>query len=203
MIGLGAGTLASYGEPGQQLTYYEIDPVVRDIATNENYFTFLRDCRASWDIVLGDARLKLQDVDDGKFGILVVDAFSSDAIPIHLLTREALEMYFRKLSADGVLAVHISNRHLDLQPVLGNLARELGLIGLHEDDDEAEKRPVLGIWNSKWAVLARRREDLGKLAADARWKTIATANRNSPPMSEALRAVTPPRTRGGVCTVVR
>jgi hypothetical protein len=174
LIGLGSGTLASYGEPSQHLTFYDIDPVVRDIATNPNYFTYLRDCRASWEIVLGDARLKLREADDNKYGILVVDAFSSDAIPIHLITREALELYFRKLSADGILAVHISNRHLDLQPVLGNLAQELGLVGLRQYDSDADRRPVPGISVSDWVVLARRPEHLGKLAEDQRWQPIET-----------------------------
>jgi hypothetical protein len=174
LIGLGSGTLASYGEPGQHMTFYDIDPAVRDIATNENYFTYLRDCRASWEIILGDARLKLREADDGKYGIIVVDAFSSDAIPIHLITREALELYFRKLTEDGVLAVHISNRHLDLQPVLGNLARELGLVGLRQYDREADSRSVPGISMSDWVVLARRREDLRSLAEDDRWQTVET-----------------------------
>jgi hypothetical protein len=174
LIGLGAGTLASYGEPGQQLTFYDIDRAVKEIATNENYFTYLRDCRAKWNIVLGDARLRLREAEDHKYGIIVVDAFSSDAIPIHLITREALELYFRKLTDDGVLAVHISNRHLDLEPVLGNLARELGLVGLRRYDSDADTRSVPGISVSDWVVLAHRREDLGQLADDERWKAIET-----------------------------
>ena len=172
LIGLGSGTLASYGEPGQHFTFYDIDPVVRGIACNPEYFTYLRDCQASWEIVLGDARLKLSEADDKKYGILVIDAFSSDAIPIHLITRKALELYFRKLSDDGVLAVHISNRHLDLQPVLGNLKQELGLVGLRQYDRDAERRPVPGISISDWVVLARRREDLGRLADDKRWEPL-------------------------------
>jgi hypothetical protein len=172
LIGLGSGTLASYGEPDQHLTFYDIDPVIREIATNDNYFTYLRDCRASWEIVLGDARLKLREAEDKKYGILVVDAFSSDAIPIHLITREALELYFRKLSDDGILAVHISNRHLELQPVLGNLARELQLVGLRQYDSDADRRPVPGISISDWVLLARRPEDFGRLADDKRWEPI-------------------------------
>jgi hypothetical protein len=174
LIGLGAGTLASYGEPGQHLTFYDIDPLVKEIATNENYFTYLRDCRARWDIVLGDARLKLREADDKKYGIIVVDAFSSDAIPIHLITREALQLYFRKLTDDGILAVHISNRHLNLEPVLANLAQELGLTCLRQYDNDVEKRGISGISSSDWVVLARRREDLGKLADDERWSPLET-----------------------------
>jgi hypothetical protein len=174
LIGLGAGTLASYGEPGQHMTFYDIDPLVKAIATNEKYFTYVRDCRASCDIVLGDARLKLREADDHTYGILVLDAFSSDSIPIHLLTREALELYFQKMTEDGILAVHISNRHLDLQPVLANLARELKLFARRQYDNDADKRPVPGISTSDWVVLARRREDLGKLADDERWNPVQT-----------------------------
>jgi hypothetical protein len=174
LIGLGAGTLASYGEPGQHMTFYDIDPLVKAIATNENYFTYVRDSRASCEIVLGDARLKLREAADHTYGILVVDAFSSDSIPIHLLTREALEMYFQKLTEDGILAVHISNRHLDLQPVLANLARQLKLFALRQEDDDSDRRQVPGISNSDWVVLARRREDLGKLADDERWSAVQT-----------------------------
>jgi hypothetical protein len=174
LIGLGAGTLASYGEPGQQMTFYDIDPAVKAIATNENYFTYVRDCRASCGIVLGDARLKLREAADHTYGIIVVDAFSSDSIPIHLLTREALELYFQKLTEDGVLAVHISNRHLDLQPVVANLARQLHLFALQQYDNDVDKRQVPGISSSDWVVLARRREDLGKLVDDDRWTPMQT-----------------------------
>jgi hypothetical protein len=174
LIGLGAGTLASYGEPGQHMTFYDIDPEVKAIATNDKYFTYVRDCRASCNIVLGDARLKLREAPDHTYGILVVDAFSSDSIPIHLLTREALELYFQKLTEDGVLAVHISNRHLDLQPVVANLAQQLGLVALRQYDNDADKRQVPGISTSDWVVLARQREYLGKLVDDERWSPVET-----------------------------
>src|SRR5207245_11436461 len=119
IVGLGAGSLAYYGEPGQHFTYYEIDPTVLPIARDSGYFTFLRDCKASVEYVLGDARLTLQEAPPKQYGIIVMDAFSSDAIPLHLLTREALAIYKEKLTADGIIAFHISNGYLDLTPALG------------------------------------------------------------------------------------
>src|SRR5262249_24895268 len=127
VIGLGSGILASYVQPGQRITFYDIDPVMIHIATNPAYFTFLRDCRGKYDIILGDGRLKLGEAPRGAYRLFVVDAFSSDAIPVHLLTREAIERYFDKLTPDGVLLVHVSNRYLQLAPVLGNIAHALGL----------------------------------------------------------------------------
>jgi hypothetical protein len=134
--------------------------MVVDIAANERFFTYLRDCRGRYDIHLGDARLKLKEAAAHAYQLLVVDAFSSDAIPVHLITREALALYFDKLTADGVLAVHISNRHLDLAPVLGNCARELGLTGLVEDDGDDDPP---GKSRSDWVILARNRAALRPL----------------------------------------
>jgi hypothetical protein len=159
VIGLGTGTMSSYFEPGQHGDIYEIDKQVVDIASNERFFTYLRDARAPFDIRLGDARLKLRDAAPHSYRLIVVDAFSSDAIPVHLITREAVELYFDKLAADGILAVHITNRHLRLDSVLGNIARELGLVGLDEYD--ADKAP--GKYSSNWAVLARDRQALQPL----------------------------------------
>ncbi|MFH1267013.1 MAG: fused MFS/spermidine synthase [Planctomycetota bacterium] len=118
VIGLGTGTIAAYGKPGQRITYYEIDPAILRIARDPRYFTFLRDQEAELDVVLGDARLSLVDAPSARYDLLVLDAFSSDAIPVHLLTREAIALYLNKLADRGVLALHISNRYLDLAPVL-------------------------------------------------------------------------------------
>jgi len=164
LIGLGTGTMACYSEPGRQLTFYDIDPAVVRIAQNPKYFTYWQDCRPTPDLILGDARLKLEHAANKQYDVILLDAFSSDAIPIHLITREAIELYFRKLTDNGVLMVHISNRYLDLEPVLGNLAENLDLFTLLLSDEIGEdegggagKRP------SKWVILARRREDLGEL----------------------------------------
>ncbi len=125
VVGLGTGTLAVYGRPGDQLTFFEIDADVDRIA--REHFTFLRDCEAKWDVKLGDGRrsleLEQQRGDAGRFDVLVLDAFSGDAIPTHMLTREAMSLYLDRLADDGILAFHVSNRHLDLRPVLAASAR--------------------------------------------------------------------------------
>src|SRR5215208_3536113 len=122
VLGLGAGVMSCYAEPGQRWTYYEIDPAIESIARNENLFTYLRDCPGEYDVELGDARLRIADAEDGRYGMIVGEAFSSDAIPVHMLTREATDLYFDKLKENGVLVHHISNRHLDLEPVVADLA---------------------------------------------------------------------------------
>jgi spermidine synthase len=120
VIGLGVGTLAAYGRTGDYYRLYEIDPLVIDIA--QKHFSFLSRTAATTDIVLGDARLQLEREPDQQFDVLVVDAFSGDSVPIHLLTYEAFAQYFRHLKPNGVLAVHITNRFLDLRPVVKTAA---------------------------------------------------------------------------------
>lgn len=124
IIGLGAGTLACYATPGQRWTFYEIDPEVVEIARDPQRFSFLSRCTPGVPVLVGDARLTLENSPPSSTDVLVVDAFSSDSIPMHLLTLEAFESYRRKLSADGLLMVHISNRHLDLKPVVAAAARD-------------------------------------------------------------------------------
>jgi hypothetical protein len=173
IVGLGTGSLACYGEPGQRFTFYEIDPAVQRIASDPRYFTFLRLCAPRIQVVLGDARRSLVSAPDGHYGLIVLDAFSSDAIPVHLLTREALMLYLQKLAKDGILAFHISNRHLDLQPVLDDLARDEGLIGLAQHDLHLTSVEMAsGKAKSQWVALARRWEDLGRLADDPRWSRL-------------------------------
>jgi hypothetical protein len=170
VVGLGAGSLAAYARPGQPWTFFEIDPAVVRLARDERYFSFLRDSPAKLRVVLGDARPSLQHEPDHGLHLLLVDAFSSDAIPAHLITREALALYLRKLAPHGVIAVHISNLHLDLEPVLSALAREAGLVCRVRDDtvvSDAERD--LGKSASIWLVLARDAADLGPLAGDRRW----------------------------------
>jgi spermidine synthase len=165
VVGLGTGTIAAYGLPGQKLTYFEIDPAVLQIATNPNYFTYLHNCKADWNVVLGDARLSLVDEPDQRFDVLLIDAFSSDAIPVHLLTKEAIQLYFDKLADYGLLAIHISNRHLNLAVVLGNLAADAGKTArICSDDTEWET----GKCSSTWVVMTRTPEDLGELDPE-RW----------------------------------
>jgi len=176
-VGLGTGTLASYLEPGQSATFYEIDPTVVRLAEDPAYFTYLRHCRGRqqsdgrpYRIELGDARLRLRDAADGSYRLLVVDAFSSDSIPVHLLTREAMELYLRKLAPDGVVAFHVSNRLLRLPPVLARLAEDQRLIAL-ENNDRDESQP--GKIPARWVVLARGGQVLDRLSARSRgWQRL-------------------------------
>ncbi len=168
VIGLGAGGLACYGNRGENWTFYEIDPVVERIARDRRLFTFLKDCPADIKVVLGDARLSLQKANDGQFGILVLDAYTSDTIPLHLITREALALYLRKLEPNGVLAFHISNRHLRLERVLGALAQDAGLVCLAQSEN-LPGVAATGKLGSKWVIMARDPASLGKLMRDPRW----------------------------------
>ena len=177
VVGLGTGTMACYNRPGQQLTFYEIDPLVESIARNNDLFTYLRDCPGQNDVVLGDARLSLADAPDAEYGIIVADAFSSDAIPVHLMTREAVDLYFDKLQSDGVLLMHISNRHLEIEPVLGNVAQDAGLVCRAQYDQENESTP--GKFISHWVMMSREEGALGSMADDARWSSCET-NPDSP-----------------------
>jgi SAM-dependent methyltransferase len=147
VIGLGTGTLAAYGRAGDYFRFYEINPLVLRLAHTE--FTFLKICKARLDVALGDARLSLEREPPENFDVLAVDAFSSDAIPVHLLTREAFVLYFRHLKPDGVLAVHVSNKHLNLTPVVKLAAASLGKDArLVDTGDEANE--VLG---STWVLV--------------------------------------------------
>jgi hypothetical protein len=174
VIGLGAGSLACYKQPDQRWTFYEIDPSVVRIARDPHYFTYLRDCAPDAGILLGDARLSLVGAPEHGYDLIVLDAYSSDSIPVHLITREALALYVRKLAPGGVLAFHISNLYLDLKPALGNLAADAGLASMSRDDlvlnaeDQAS-----GKTGSQWAIMGRSVSDLGASAGDTRWQPLA------------------------------
>jgi hypothetical protein len=187
ITGLGTGTTAAYGKPGQRFTYFEIDPHVKRIAENPKYFAYLSDTPAEYRIVMGDARLSLdkhrlylEDHRDEKFDLLLMDAFSSDAIPIHMITREAFELYFQVLEERGVLLVHISNRHLDLAPVVGNIAAALGLCARYrsdtwanaEDKNQWEQEEDQGKFASDVVLVVRDPAYLGPLRDDGSWEEI-------------------------------
>jgi hypothetical protein len=172
-VGLGAGTLAAYGVAGQHFTFYEIDPAVVQIASDPDYFTYLQDSRAAVNVVIGDGRLKLTDAPDGSYDLLVLDAFSSDSVPAHLLTREALQLYLQKLQPGGAIAFHISNRFVELEPVLAADAHNLGLVGLAQTDrDVTPDQLAAGKQASHWVVMARSASALGSLPADPSWHTL-------------------------------
>jgi hypothetical protein len=178
IVGLGIGTLASYGEPDQEYTFYEIDPAIERVARNPRWFTFLKDAEArnvKVNVKIGDARLSLHDAPDQAYGILVLDAFTSDAIPVHLLTREAVSLYLSKLKPHGLLAFHISNLYVDVEPVLSNIAADLGLAAWIQTDDLISKEEQqLGKFSSTWLVMAPAREDLKALLANGRWRPCKT-----------------------------
>jgi SAM-dependent methyltransferase len=152
VIGLGTGTLAAYGRPGDVYRFYEIDRNVVAIARRE--FTFLSDSAARIEIALGDARLSLEREAPQGFDVLAVDAFSSDAIPVHLITREALGTYLHHLKPDGIVAFHVSNRFLDLVPVVARIAREQGAQAVLVEDDP-EEDDVTGRSRSDWVLVSR------------------------------------------------
>ena len=148
VVGLGTGTIAAYGRLGDYYRYYEINPLVPPITRGQ--FFFVPDCPAKLDIAMGDARLSLEREAPENFDVLAVDAFSSDAIPVHLLTEEAMQLYFRHLRPDGVLAVHISNRYLDLQPVVEGEAQALGKLTRTLDTDEDDS---IDVFSATWVLV--------------------------------------------------
>ena len=151
VIGLGTGTIAAYGHQGDEFMFYEINPLVVRIAQQD--FSFLHDSKAHISFQLGDARLTLERQSPQNLDLLAVDAFSSDAIPVHLLTLEAFELYFRQLKSDGILAVHISNRHLFLEPVIAAAAEKLGKDAVLI---ESPPEPANEIYLARWVLLANR-----------------------------------------------
>ena len=174
IVGLGTGTIACYGRPNETWTFYEIDPLIERIAYNPKYFTYLRDCPPAKRIVLGDARLSLTQAPDSSYDYIVLDAFSSDAIPVHLMTREALQLYLNKLAPGGSIAFHISNRYLTLEPVLVELARDARLAGIVGADTAITAAQTAEYkMNSKWVVLSRRATDHARLAVQPGWRVLA------------------------------
>ncbi len=161
VVGLGTGTLACYARPDQRWTLYEIDPVVVDIARSPS-FHFLRDCLPDAPVVIGDARIRLAAAPPASFDLLVIDAFSSDAIPIHLLTKEAFAVYARALRPGGLLMVHISNRHLELRPVIRTGGEAVGMAGLLAT---APGNPLSRGYESSWTALSSDPRLLGRVTA--------------------------------------
>ena len=173
VVGLGTGTLAAYARPGDRVTFYEIDRLVRDVAFDPAYFTYATDARdraVTLRLELGDARIRMEavrrDRPEERYDVILVDAFSSDAIPVHLLTREALRLYFDLLAPRGILALHISNRYLRLEPVVAALAEDGHYARMLQDGGTDD---IPGAVEASWAILARRTEDFGEMASDSRW----------------------------------
>jgi SAM-dependent methyltransferase len=179
VLGMGTGTLAAYAEPGWEMTFYEIDPSVERIAFDRRYFTYLSDARdrgVRVESVLGDGRLQIQKAPDNAYDLIFMDAFTSDAVPVHLLTKEAVEMYLTKLAPGGIIVINIANRYLDFKPILGNLAADLKLCAYYGSSREVW---WVGMAASAYVVLVRDAKDLGDLPSriddetgDPRWPQV-------------------------------
>jgi hypothetical protein len=168
VVGLGTGTLACYKRPGETWRFYEIDPVMLDYS-RDGTFTYLADCAPDAAVVIGDARIELVREPKGSFDILAVDAFSSDAIPLHLMTDEAMGVYLDRLTPGGLLLVHISNRYIDLEPILAAVARRRGLTAMVRSDSPEPDGLLTG---SVWVLLTRDRARLAglqQLSGEAKW----------------------------------
>jgi hypothetical protein len=180
VVGLGTGTLACHRKGGEHWTFFEIDPEVIRIARDPHRFEFLSTCAPDMPVVAGDARLTLEASTD-RYDLIVLDAFSSDTIPVHLLTREAVAGYLSKLTPHGVLLLHISNRHLDLAPVVSNVAQSLGLIAFMREDNRAGDLLTTLKANARLVVLARDATDTGSIAGS--W-TPLPPDRSSAPWTD-------------------
>jgi spermidine synthase len=172
VIGLGVGAMAAYAKPDQQWTFYEIDPDVINMARNSQYFTYLQNCASgSVSVVEGDARLNLHSAPEGYYGLIVLDAFSSDAIPVHLITQQALDLYLSKLAEGGILAFHVSSRSLNLSPILADLAESRNLICIAFDDSQPGS--LEGKDPSQWVVMARSEPEINYLSINSQWKRLS------------------------------
>jgi hypothetical protein len=161
IVGLGAGTLAAYAQAGDLFRFYEINPLVHNIAVDQ--FTYLRGCRRTCEVAMGDARLSLESEETQGFDVLALDAFSSDSIPVHLLTTSAFRTYFRHLRLGGVLAVHISNRYLDLAPVVAAASEPMGkTVRVSVSSANEQHGTMTAVWaivtdnSAKWNLTALR-----------------------------------------------
>jgi hypothetical protein len=171
VVGLGTGSMACYARPDQDWTFYEINPAVVSIAQTTEYFTYLQNCAAGrTKIVLGDARLQLQNAPDHHYGLIVLDAFNSDAIPIHLMTREAVALYTSKLATGGMLAFHVSNRSLKLDTVLAGVAKHNGALSMSIVD--GDMNVIKGKDPSEWVVMAQHSPAFDTLAQNPRWRPL-------------------------------
>lgn len=171
VVGLGVGTIAAYGHVGQNLTFYEIDSDVVKVASNPKLFTYVKDSKANIEVAVVDGRLGIESEPVSSYDVLILDAFASDSIPVHLLTREAMSSYSDVLRENGLLMVHISNRVFDLEPVLAGGAEAVGwsaMVGEGVADEET------GATASVWVAMSEDPGLLARLATSGRWRPIGT-----------------------------
>jgi hypothetical protein len=169
VVGLGAGAIAAYGTEVPRIRFFEIDAAVARVARDPRWFTYLSDSDAAVDVVVGDGRLAMEQEPAGSFDAVALDAFSSDSIPVHILTREGIEVFLERVRQDGVLVIHISNRVFDLKPVLAAHARALDLQAVFGLGGEGP-----GAATSEWVVLTRSSDTAESLEALPRWETLPT-----------------------------
>jgi hypothetical protein len=172
VIGLGTGALTCRALPGDTVTYYEIDPDVIRIARNPQLFNYISECGPDTRIVQGDARLTLSDAPKQSYDLIFVDAFLGAAIPIHLLTREAMAMYFSKLNPHGIVAIHVSNRNLELASVVAGVAEANGAIARYYRGGDVQQNIHENKWVPLVVAVARTEEDFGVLAQSKYWPII-------------------------------
>jgi hypothetical protein len=171
IVGLGVGSLACYRQPGQDWHFYEIDSMVDAVARDPELFSFISACAGDAPTHLGDARLVLAQQQDLKFDVLVIDAYSSDAVPVHLTTTQAMELYLDRLTPDGLLVYHISNRYYDIDLPLGRSAAALGLAA-QSQSYKGKDLADLGDTSSNVVLIARNAAAFGDLAVDPRWNPL-------------------------------
>lgn len=175
VVGLGCGTIAWYGRSWQDFDFYEIDPLVVKIATDPKYFTYLKNCRSKFKVIVGDARVNLRLAQDNLYDLLIMDGYSSDSVPIHLLTKEAFELYLKKLKPNGLLVLHLSNRFFKLGPIVNRNFAKLGLKSLERFDDPKSYSMRYDWYDEKqlsksyWVVASRSDENLKMLKSFGPW----------------------------------
>lgn len=167
VVGLGVGVTACFTKEGRSYDFYEIDPDVAAIAQDKELFTYLAECGSPYEIILGDGRLTMEEAPEGKYDMIFLDAYSSDNIPVHLITLEALQMYLSKLKDDGLLIFNISNKYLDIEPVLHEAAQDLGIQSLGKvSANEKIEGTNLFSYPAQYVVLSRNETFLNILEND-------------------------------------
>lgn len=178
VVGLGVGSVACYQRPGQAYTYYEIDPIVGRLAKDPDYFTYLSDCTPDAPVVLGDGRLTLADEPEAAFGLLLIDAFSSDSVPAHMLTREALQLYLSRTAEDGIVLLHISNRHMALEKVVSGIVDDLGVPArVQFYKAQGSDKGGFSVQSSRVVALARSETALERLPSGASWVALTPGDK--------------------------
>ncbi len=172
VVGLGAGVTACYATPGQQWEFYELDESVVQIARDPRFFTYLRDCAPNAAITIGDARVTLRGAPDGAYDLLIMDAYAGDTVPMHLLTNEAFALYRQKLKPDGIMAIHISHRLINLAPIIAPLADAQGLVGKLAIFVATDEQISKGVSNAMWIILAPDQNTITAVAEGSDWHDL-------------------------------